>query len=55
MFAPIAIAAFLFVAIVVAGWRAFDQMDRAATASPTVRPVAYTGPLYTAHGREIRA
>ncbi|MDR7061199.1 MULTISPECIES: hypothetical protein [unclassified Sphingopyxis] len=55
MFAPIAIAAFLFVAIVVAGLRAFDRLDRAAPSKRVPNPTAYTGPLFSKHGREIRA
>lgn len=55
MFA-IAFGIFVFVALIVAGWRAFDRLDRAADAQrPARQCVAYTGPLYTAHGREIRA
>lgn len=55
MFGPIAIAAFLFVAIAVAGLRAIDLLDRAAPAKRAPTPTPYKGPLYSAWGGEIRA
>jgi hypothetical protein len=55
MFA-IAFGIFVFVALIVAGSRAIATLDRLAAARrPARQPVAYTGPLYNSHGREIRA
>lgn len=46
----IAIGAFLFVAIVVAGWRALSVKPEAE--KPEVISTAYTGPTYSAWGGE---
>lgn len=52
----IAIGAFLFVALAVAGCRAVDAFDVARRGKVRRRELVsrtYTGPLYNRHGREL--
>jgi hypothetical protein len=59
---PIAIGVFVFVALVVAGWRALNLLDSVKAEEQASRRkgvvaragrVDYTGAIYNAHGREI--
>lgn len=62
MVESVAIGIFVFVALVVAGSRALATLEKAreAAAAERVEKVrrrarpGYTGPLYNAHGREVR-
>lgn len=57
----IALAVFLFVSLSVAGFRALDALEAARARREAVRReavtrrhrLAYTGPRYNAHGREV--
>lgn len=62
MIEAIAIGVFVFVALAVAGWRALDTLDAAKARKEADRRAAittramrrdYSGPRFTAHGREI--
>ena len=51
MIITIAIFAFVFVALSVAGCRAIDTLERASREARKPNVTPYNGPLYSRHGR----
>lgn len=50
----IAIGAFLAVALIVAGLRALATLDKAAAGKREIISTAYSGPIYSRWGNEVR-